>query len=427
MMTGSSFHRSAALSFSGAAGACGWLHGRAFGFGLLFVMAATLLAMGCNNAAPSKEAKKVEVTVTTPITDDVIEYQDFTGRLDAFKTVNIRARTTGYITEAPFKEGDLVREGDLLFQIDSQPYEADLNLAEANLKLAEADATLQESIAARDSRLIQTGGIAREQYETTLATALKAKATVGAARATRDKAKLYLDYTHVVAPFAGRISRRLVDPGNDVTADSTFLTTLVTETPVYAYFDVDERSFLDLQKVAEPAKESRVGTKSGASAPMQQLQAKVLMRLANEDNFTRIGVVNFVDNRVIATTGTIRMRGVFENPKGDLTSGLFARVRLPTGKPYKAFLIPDEALQSDQGRKYLYVVNGNNEVEYRAVELGQAIEGLRVIKKGLSESDQVIVTGMQRVKPKQSVEVKRQEPPKPPESPLKQLSRKEEG
>ncbi len=212
------------------------------------------------------------------------------------------------------------------------------------------------------------------------------------------------------------------------------LTTIVTETPVYAYFDVDERTYQDLKTGAETMK---------AAGFFSLLQSKVLMRLANEDKFTRVGVVNFIDNRVTATTGTIRMRGIFPNEKYNqacfavagcaftggtinnastaLTAGLFARVRMPTGKPYTAFLVPDEALQSDQGRKFLYVVNANDEVEYRAVELGQAIEGLRVIKKGVSADDQVIITGMQRVKPKQAVKVKKVDPPKPPDSPLKQL------
>jgi RND family efflux transporter MFP subunit len=392
---------------------------RVLSFGLLFVLGAALPTIGCNNAPPPAKDKRVEVTVTTPIPDDVIDYQDFTGRLDAFKTVDIRARVTGYVTEVPFKEGDVVHKGDLLFQIDPEPFRADLNLAEANLKVAETDADLQHKNLVRAEKLRETGGaISQADIDTAEAAWEKAKATIGAMKAARDKAKLYLDYARVTAPFDGRISRRYVDPGNDVLADNTLLTTLVTESPVYVYFDVDERTYLDLKASAAPV--PSVGF-------MPLLQSKVLMRLANEDNFTHVGVVNFIDNRVSGTTGTIRMRGVFENDKGGLTSGLFARVRMPTSKPYKTLLVPDEAILSDQGRKYLYVVNADNEVEYRSVELGQSIETLRAIKKGVAEGDKVIVIGMQRVKPKQAVNVTVQEPPARPESPLEKLTRKDEG
>jgi multidrug efflux system membrane fusion protein len=392
----------------------GGLFRRVLGPGVLCALAAALAGAGCNGAAqPPKDPKRVEVIVTTPITADVVDYQDFTGRLDAYRTVDIRARVSGYVKGAPFNEGDVVKEGDLLFQIDPQPYEADYNLAGANLRLAEADADLQEKIANRARQLRATGGNSQEEFETAVAAAAKAKASVGAMQSARDRAKLYLGYTKVVAPLTGRISRRYVDPGNLVNADNTMLTTIVTETPVYAYFDVDERSFLDLKMAAAPT--------SGWFGP--QFQSKVLMRLANEDKFERVGTVNFIDNRVTATSGTIRMRGVFDNAKGDLKSGLFARVRLPTGKPYAALLVPDEALQSDQGRKFLYVVNGNNEVEYRPVEMGQALEGLRVIKKGVSEGDRVIIVGMQRVRAKQAVEVQTQDPPKPPSSHLARILR----
>jgi multidrug efflux system membrane fusion protein len=407
------------------------------GSGLPFALLAALTAVGCSSSPANKEAKKVEVIVTTPITDDVVEYQDFTGRLDAYKTAEIRSRVPGYVTSIPFKEGDLVHKGELLFQIDPSQYQADFNLAVANLAVAEADATLQQKNVVRANQLKEAGGGAISDADVDAAVAAweKAKATIGAMKASRDRAKVYLDYTHVTAPFDGRISRRNVDPGNDVTADTTLLTTLVTETPVYAYFDVDERTYQALMKAAQPSD----------SSFLPQLQSKVLMRVANEDKFERVGVVNFVDNRVIATTGTIRLRGVFDNTKidltsgafgvsgivagvvvtphtrGDLRSGMFARIRMPTRRLDNKLLIPDEAVLTDQGRKYLYIINDNNEVEYRDVELGQAIEGLRVILKGLKAGEKVVVVGMQRVKPKQVVSVKMQDPPKAPDSPLKRL------
>ncbi len=211
--------------------------------------------------------------------------------------------------------------------------------------------------------------------------------------------------------MTGRISRRFVDPGNLIMADQTILTTIVADDPAYVYFDVDERTYLDLIQATAP----------GVTSSISGLQFPVLMRLANEEQFTHGGAVNFIDNQVSATTGTIRMRGVFANPKGLLKSGLFARIRLPIGNPYQTVLIPDEALMSDQGRKYVYVVNDKNEIVYRKVKLGQAIQDLRVIKEGVSPEERVVVQGMQRVRPGVTVTVKNQDPPARPESPLGKL------
>jgi RND family efflux transporter MFP subunit len=389
--------------------------------GLPLASLLAILATGCSqDPPPAPAAKPVQVVVTQPITSEVTDYQDFTGRLDAFRTVDIRARVTGYIVTAPFKEGDLVREGDLLFQIDPRPYAADLNQAKANLNLAEADRKLQEKIVARARRLITGGNIPQEEYDTDVAAYEKSGATVGAMRAAQDRSQLYVDYTRVIAPITGRISRRNVDPGNLVNADNSVLTTIVTENPLYAYFDVDERTYLELVESATPSPTSLL---AGLSLP-------VLIRLANEDDYARSGTIDFIDNRVIATTGTVRMRGVFENPNGSLKSGLFVRIRLPIGRPYPALLIPDEALLSDQGRKYVWVVNKENKVEYRPVKLGQAIAGLRVIqppdkgkeaKEGLSKGERVVISGMQRVRPGAQVQATMKAPPKPPESPLARL------
>jgi RND family efflux transporter MFP subunit len=403
---------------------------RGFGALVMGFLPALLLVAGCDQTRPTAQAKKpIEVIVTTPITSEVADYQDFTGRLDALKTVDIRARVSGFVMTAPFKEGDLVHEGDPLFQIDERTYRATYNQAEANLKQAIADRNLQEKNTNRAKRMIEGRSLSMEDYDTTLATYEKAKATVGSMEAARDMAKLYLDFTKVTAPLTGRISRRLVDPGNLVIADNTILTTIVADSTLYAYFDVDERTYLDLMGTAAP----------GQASWLAGLQFPVMMRLANEEDFTRTGTVNFVDNRVSASSGTIRMRGVFENPTGMLKPGLFVRIRLPIGTPYKAVLIPDEALLSDQGRKYVYVVKNKidpktkqavfdpetnkpvDEVEYRPVTLGQDVQGLRVIKKGLSMGERVIVSGMQRVRQGAEVSSKDQKPPKAPPSPLAKL------
>jgi multidrug efflux system membrane fusion protein len=396
--------------------------------GFIVVLVVTAASGGCQKAPQTKMSKVFEVVVTTPVTDEVTDYQDFTGRMDALKTVEIRPRVSGYITEAPFVEGDIVKEGDLLFQIDPRPYQAVLSQAKANLKLAEADLVLQTKRAARALSAVREGAYSAEDVDQLVSARDKASASVGAMKAAVEQAELNLEFTHVKAPplrddhgrpLIGRISRRMVDPGNLVNADQSILTTFVSIDPMYAYFDVDERTYLELAEVT--AKES--------GSWFSTLQFPVLMRLANEEEFKTKGYVNFLDNRLNANTGTVRMRGVFTNPNGVLKSGLFVRIRLPLGVPYKTLMIPDEALLSDQGRKYLYVIKTEKDadgkdvdkVEYRSVQLGQSLQGLRAIKEGIKEGERVIVSGMQRVKPGAVVKVKTQEPPPPPKSSLTQI------
>jgi multidrug efflux system membrane fusion protein len=398
------------------------------GLGVAAVVVVSAAAGGCHHAAPAKMSKIAEVVVTTPVMDEVTDYQDFTGRMDALKTVDIRPRVSGYITEAPFVEGDIVKEGDLLFQIDPRPYQAEVNQAKANLKLAEADLKLQKQLTARALEVVRSGGVTPQDIDQLIAASEKASANVGAMKAALERAELNLEFTHVKAPplrddqgrpLVGRISRRMVDPGNLVNADQTVLTTLVSIDPMYAYFDVDERTYLELAEA----------TRRQGHSWFSVLRFPVLMRLANEDEFHTKGYVNFLDNRLNANTGTVRMRGVFANPNDVLKPGLFVRIRLPLGVPYKAILVPDEALLSDQGRKYVYVVKKDkndkgeeiDKVEYRSVEIGQALQGLRVIKKGVHEGERVIVSGMQRVRPGAVVQAKMQEPPPPPQSPLTQI------
>jgi multidrug efflux system membrane fusion protein len=378
----------------------------------------SVLLVGCGHGPPPRPDKTVEVVVTTPISDDVLDYQDFTGRLDAFRTVDVRTRVTGYVLEAPFKEGDLVQKGNVVFLIESKTYRADLAQAEANLQQATAERNLQEANANRARQMVSSRAMGREEYDLIIANQAKSSATVGALKAARDRAALYVEYSSVIAPISGRISRRFVDPGNLVKADDTMLTTIVADDTVYAYFDVDERTYLDL-----------VGEKPSVSSSARPAELKfpVLMRLANAEEFTHPGNVDFIDNRLNGNTGTIRMRALFQNPRGTLKSGLFVRIRLPIGSSYKALLIPDEAVQSDQGRKYIYIVGADNKVEYRTVTLGQPIQGLRVIKEGVKPGERVVISGMQRVRPELQVEPAMQAPPKPPGSPLEKLIRSKSG
>jgi multidrug efflux system membrane fusion protein len=393
---------------------------RPAGLATLVMLLGSLSGCGESKSA-QRVAKPVKVVATRPVTNRVTDYQDFTGRLSAVYTVDIRARVSGYVEKVPFKEGERVRKGDLLVLIDPRPYLADLNLARANHELSKADRNLQEKNKLRAEAIVKSQAVSQEDYETTVATFQKSKATVDAMKANEERAHLYFDFTRVTAPFDGRISRRLIDPGNLVTADTTILTTLVTEDPLYAYFDVDERTYLDLvtghgHSASLSSDKSPLGNQG---SPMP-----VLMSLANESTdsgFTHAGFIDFVDNQVVATTGTLRLRGNFPNPQGVLKPGLFVRIRLPLSQPYDAIVVPEEAVLNDQGRKYVWVINDKDEVEYRSVEPGQALKGLTVIKRGLSLKDRVMISGMQRVRQGAKVEVDLQAPSKPPPSPLTQI------
>jgi RND family efflux transporter MFP subunit len=386
---------------SGAAGRWGWL-----------ALGLWLVASGCHSEKEGPRGQKLpEVMVARATTAEVIDYEEFTGRLSAIKTVDIRARVSGYVLAAPFREGDRVKAGEVLFQIDDTIYAAALEKAEADVKLYEAQKELLDAQYARASRLVPTGAKSREDFDIIAAQRDQVLANIAAARAQVKTAKQNLDWTRVTAPFSGRISRRYVDPGNLVKADDTILTTLVTEDPIYVYFDVDERTFMDLAESPSP------GLTPWLAGPARP----VLMRLANEEEFTHAGTVNFVDNQVNGNTGTIRMRGEFANPGGLLKPGLFARVRLPISNPYKAVLVPDEAIQSDQGRKMIYVVDKENKIVYRRVKLGPALGSWRVLREGAAPGERVVVSGMQRVRPGMTVVVKEQKLPPPPESPLRKL------
>jgi multidrug efflux system membrane fusion protein len=396
------------------------------GLSLLLPTLMLVLVAGCNDAPAPPPRKVPEVVVTTPVRGEVVDYQDFTGRLDGFRTVDIRARVSGYVTEAPFKEGDTVHEGDLLFLIDPRPYRAALNQAEAQVQLQEAQLKYQEALYQRNVRLKNSGqAVGMEELQQSQAQRDTTAAQLAAAHAAVENARLNLEWTKVTAPIGGRVSRRFVDPGNlvisETTAANTALTTLVSDQQLYAYFDVDERTYLDLVKPYQ--------TGYGSSW-LAKLHFPVLMSLANEgDSFEHMGTIDFIDNRVTATTGTIRMRGVFDNADGRLKAGLFGRFRLPLGKPYSTVLVSGEAVQSDQGHTYVYVVEDKvvdgkelkNVVAYRRVTLGQEVKGLRVVKDGLKEDERVILSGMQRVRPNDPVKATPQQPPKPPESPLVRL------
>jgi RND family efflux transporter MFP subunit len=328
-----------------------------------------------------------QVQVSLPITRVVTEYEDFTGQTQALQTIEIRARATGYLTKVHFKEGALVKKGDPLFEIDPRPYEADLAQAEANVIQSIAHAKRLALDLRRAEALVNKGAMSREDYDKTSGDKAEAEAAVGSAKAFRDHAKLNLEFTTVLAPISGRISRRLLDPWNMVKADETPLTTVVSLDPMYAYFDVDEANAQRLQRLE---REGKINGKD---------PRPVLLGLGDEEGFPHPGTLDFVDNQLDSNTGTLRMRGIFPNPNQEISPGLFARIRLPIGTPHKALLVAEQALARDQGQKYLYVVNDSNHVEYREVTVGRLYDGLREVTGKLAPGEKVVVTGLQRIRP----------------------------
>jgi multidrug efflux system membrane fusion protein len=355
-------------------------------------------SVGCRRGGPAADAptKPPEVLVTSPVTRSVTEYEEFTGRAEAVRTVDIRARVTGYLNRVLFKEGGEVRENDVLFEIDPRTYQAEADRAAATVNQADARQKRSEADFQRAQSMARNNSISAEEYDRIIADRAEAAAGVGVARASLEVARLNLGFTQVRSPVSGRVSRANVDPGNLVKADDTLLTTIVTTDPMYAYFDVDERTLLRLRRMV---REGKIRSSRETSVPVE-------MALTDEDGFRNAGTIDFVDNRLTADTGTLRVRGVFPNPNGLLSPGLFVRVRMPVGQPRDATLIPEQALATDQGQKFVYVVDDKNVVQYRRVKVGPQQESLRVIEHGVGPGDRVVVAGLQRIRPGVTVDPK---------------------
>jgi RND family efflux transporter MFP subunit len=331
-----------------------------------------------------------EVEVEVPVTQQIVDHEDFTGRTDGMKSVELRAQVTGYLEKVLFREGFDVKEGDTLFLIDPRTYRADYDRAVANLAQARAHLARLEADYSRAQTLIASAAIAKADYDLALGDRNEASAMVGVAQAALETARLNLDFTKVTAPITGRISRQNIDPGNLVQANLTVLTTVVSLDPIYAYFDVDERATLRFRRLME----------AGKVKSAREGKAPVFLGLADEDDqYPHEGLINFVDNRLDPSTGTLRLRGIFDNHTGFLAPGMFVRVRVPIGQPHPAILATERAIGSDQGQKFLYVLNDKNQVVYREVQIGAIENGLRVIESGLAAGERFIVNGLQRVKP----------------------------
>jgi multidrug efflux system membrane fusion protein len=357
--------------------------------------------IGCSNDSPhAAPSEPPAVPVSQPVSRVVTDYVDFTGRTDAVQAVDIRPRVTGYLVKMPFKEGAEVKKGDLLFEVDPRPYQAQLDQAEGQVNRYQAQLDLAKATSARFHGLSisEPGAVSKLALDQYTAQVAEAEASLEAVKASLEVYKLNLSFCKVTSPIDGQVSRYYLTLGNLVNQDQTLLTTVVSLDPIYAYFDVDEPTLLRVQKDID----------EGKIKPLLDGVVPVLMGLQGEDGFPHQGEINFVNNQVNPTTGSISFRGVLPNPRSAkgvrlLKPGMFVRIRLPMGPPHPALLVIDRAIGSDQGLKYVYVVDKDNKAQYRRLTTGALQEdGLRVVE-GLHPDDQVVVGALQQVRARMQI------------------------
>jgi multidrug efflux system membrane fusion protein len=360
----------------------------------LAALAAVLLFFGAGHSHAKPQAAVnaalPQVTVAEVIHRPLREWQEFSGRLQAVNTVEVRPRVSGYVDSVAFADGARVKKGQLLFQIDPRPFQAEVERLVAERTRSISDLELAKANRARAERLISAHAISREEYERQVAAEASAHGALGSIDASLQEARLNREFTEVRAPIDGHVSRAIITAGNLVTSAS-LLTTLVSDNPVYVYFDADEQTYLRYAK----AKRQTARATGGAS--------DVYIGLVDEDGYPHPGQVDFIDNQVDATTGTIRARAALANPDGRYTPGLFARVRLVGGEDHDSVLIEDRAVGTDLSKKFVLTLTTDNRIQYRLVNLGQKINGLRVVEHGLLPTDLIVINGLQHVRPGQTV------------------------
>ena len=353
-----------------------------------------LISCGKHDDSASKPAaaQAPNVKIGQPLAQTVIEWDEYTGRIEAVNSVDVRARVNGYLEKVNFKAGDKVTKGDLLFLIDPKPYTAQLNYAEAELERAKSRHELAKNDLARAERLFRAKAISEEEHDSRSKGLRETVAAVQSAEANVYSAKLNLEFTKVRSPIDGRIGRELITAGNVVNgsgADATLLTFIVSTNPVYVYVDADERSVLKYRRQAKKGSHGNLGDEK---TPAQ-------LAVADELDFPHQGHLDYIAPREDSTTGTLSLRGVFNNPDELLSPGFFARVRVRGSAPYPAILIPDRAIGTDQAQRFVWVVNNDNQVEYRKVELGAHIGQSRVIAQGLKPEEWIVIEGIQKIRP----------------------------
>jgi membrane fusion protein, multidrug efflux system len=370
-----------------------WLNmnplGRLAPLGLVIAFALS----ACGDKPPQQAAQPAPpVTVAQPVKRTITDWDEFTGRFEAVEEVQVRARVGGFVTSVEFRDGAIVRAGDLLYVIDPRPFEAVAEQAEGQLSDARAKVELAKRELDRGLNLVQTSAVSEQVVDQRRQALQAAHAAEVQAEGALKAAKLNIEFTHVAAPITGRVSRHLVSPGNLVqgsdTGTSTLLTSVVTLDPIYVYFDMDEATYIKYSKLWF---EGRRPSSRDTANPIQ-------VTLAGETKPSHDGTINFLDNRLDVSTGTLRSRAVIKNTDLSILPGQFGRVRLIGSAPYEALLIPDVAVATDQSRKIVFVVKPDDTVEARPVVLGPLDDGLRVIREGLKAEDRVIVNGIQRAR-----------------------------
>ena len=368
----------------------------------LLLAACFVIASGLSYAQAPSGSPPPEVGVAKPIKRTIVENEEFTGRFDAAQTVEVRARVNGYLEKVAFTDGAIVKANDLLFTIDKRTYQAALAQAQASVNSAQSSLDFTKADLERASALGKTGNITEQAIGQRRQAEETASANVRGAQAALDAAKLNMEFTDVRAPIAGRISRRLITEGNLVTADSTLLTTIVSIDPIYFYFDVDERTYLEFKR-------TQIGKGPAAKSDL----VAVMVQLTDEKQPTHAGAIDFTDNRIDAATGTIRLRAIMPNKEQLFTPGLFGKIYMPGSDPYMGVLIPDEAILADLDRRIVLTVADDGSVASKTIRPGPKIDGYRVIREGLSGDETIVVAGLQRAKPGQKVTPKLQDlPPK---------------
>ncbi len=351
-----------------------------------------LAAGGCGGKPGAQQPPPAAVTVSVPLQRQVVDWEEYTGHLQSPKTASVAARISGFIEEVPFKEGALVNKGDTLFVIDDRPFKADLENKRATEAKDAAQVTLTKTELERSAMLLKNRVVEQQDYDTKNAGYQQAQAQLAADKAAADAAALNLEWTRVEAPISGRISKMNITVGNLVNGgagQATLLTTIVSVDPVYCYVSVPERAFLKYQTAA--AREKHEG--------VREARIPCYVELENETNFPHAGYIDFIDNALDPNTGTIQVRGVIPNPDGMLTPGLFARMRVAGSGRYQALLVPEEAVNTDQNERFLLVVDKENVVQARPVELGRLFGSLRSIVNGLNPGERVVVNGIQMARP----------------------------
>jgi RND family efflux transporter MFP subunit len=361
---------------------------------------------GCGDNQQRPAFAPPAVTVANPVKRTVVDQDEYVGRFVPIDSVEIRARVSGYLDRIDFTDGQMVKQGDLLFVIDKRPFQTALDQAIANLEQARANLTFAEVDLARGAQLVRERTITEQTFDQRTQTKRVAEATVAARDAAVKSAKLDLEFTELRAPVAGRIGDRRVSPGNLVTGTTTggtsLLATIVSLDPIRFEFTMDEASYLRYERLAQQSRET-----TGRNASVA-----VALKLIDEPDFAHQGRMDFVDNAIDRSSGTIRGRAVFANSDLLFTPGMFGRVRMPASPPYTALLVPDAAIGTEQARKFVLTVDADNVVKMTYVTLGQVFDDMRVIKSGLTEEDRVIVNGLMRARAGQKVAPQQKEAPK---------------